>query len=123
MRERDSPFGVESKDPGKAMYEHFPGFRIDQPGWPFAFENLDDLLRIPVCHIVPGVHGDTGRVIGRDDIIEGQQPVIQGWRLNDPDINPGTGDPAVCQSVCQCFLIDNATTGGVDQKGARLHKR
>ncbi len=57
---------------------------------------------------------------GHDDIILGEQRVIQGRRLRILDIEPGPGDAAAFQRVNQVALIDDAAAGGIDDVRTRL---
>jgi len=106
----------------EAVRELRPGLGIDQPRRPLAPENLHELRRVPVGHGMTGVHRDPGGVIGGDDIVEGQQSVVQGWRLHGPDIDPRTAELAGCQGVRQRLLIDDAAARRVDEEGARPHQ-
>ena len=70
-----------------------------------------------------GVHRHAGGVIGDNDIVERQQPVVQGRWLNVPDIDPRASDLARRQGIRQGVLVGDTATRRGDQIGIRPHQR
>jgi hypothetical protein len=76
------------------------------------------IAHAPVC-----VHDNAGGVIGRQDIVQGEQFMIERWWLNHPDIDPGPGNLPVLQRFHQGVFIDDTTARCVDEERTGLHQR
>lgn len=54
---------------------------------------------------------------GEEDVVEGEQRRIRGWRLLVEDVEAGAGDPARGQGIVEGRLVDGCRVGGVEDVG------
>lgn len=79
------------------------------------------LLGHLALHLLGGLLGVPGDVGGAQEILQLQQLAGAGKRLLRCDVQGRAGDQGGGQGGVQVLLIDDTTTGGVDQIGAPLH--